>query len=149
MTDAVLNTQTDARGRLRRDSWTEFHDESKTVQSDAHLADIQEILKQFGVVGLAQNLDAAEAQYMDVSEFTDYADMMKHVRTAEQEFMTLPSKIREIFDHDVYKWLDTAHDERRIAARSKDGRADDKPVPVVVAAAPVVAPVATPGVATE
>lgn len=85
--------------------------ESMTIQSDAHLADIANILKGYGVGEMERMLDDTEMQFADVSEFTDFHDVMIHARIAEVEFMKLPSKVREIFDHDVAVWLDTAHDE--------------------------------------
>lgn len=103
--------QLDARGKLRTDYQTSFKGQkSKTVQSDAHLADIQEIMKKFGVVGMAEHLQLTDDQFQDVTEFTDYADVMNHVKEAESTFLQLPSKVRELFDHDVAKWLDAAHD---------------------------------------
>lgn len=117
----------DARGKKRVQ--THFKDKSMTVQSDAHLADIQEIMKSYGVLGMQQMLSATDAQFMDVSEFTDYADMQNHVREAEATFMRLPSKVREKFGHDVYNWLDAAHEDREAA--------DVQVAPVVV---PIVAP---------
>ncbi len=101
----------DARGKLRSDFWTVNDEPSKTVQSDAHLAVIQEIMKAFGVVGMEKHLADVDMKFMDVSEFSDYTEMMMHVRGAEGSFMQLPSKIREKFDHDVFKWLDAAHHE--------------------------------------
>ncbi len=83
---------------------------SMTVQSDAHLADIDNILASFGANGMAQ-LDETALQFRDVSHFTDLADALNQAREAEMEFMKLPSKVREIFKHDVAVWLDTAHDE--------------------------------------
>lgn len=101
----------DARGRERVQ--TEFLDESLTVQSDAQAADIREILKQYKEVGIVENLNDAEAMFADISEFTDFADAMRHAKDAEREFMKLPSKVREMFGHDVAVWLDTAHDQEK------------------------------------
>lgn len=134
--------QRDARGKLRIHFQTSFAgEESKTVQSDAQLASIQEILKAAG--GLPQMLDTVDAQFMDVSEFTDYSDMMREVRGAELAFMQLDPKVRALFNHDVYEWLDRAHEERRAAApreeRERDG--DEPPVEVEVPP-PAVEPVA-------
>ncbi len=98
----------DSRGKPRVQ--TINTDPSMTVQSDAHLADIQNILKSFGQEGMAM-LDEAELQFKDVSEFTDLRDALDQARIAEVQFMKLPSKVREIFQHDVAVWLDTAHDE--------------------------------------
>ncbi len=98
----------DATGRKRVQ--TVNTDPSMTVQSDAHLADIQNILKSYGAEG-QQQLDEAALEFKDVSGFTDFADLMNMTKTAEVEFMKLPSKVREVFNHDVMDWLDTAHDK--------------------------------------
>jgi len=136
----------DKRGRERVQ--THFpKEEGQTIQSDAHLADIQEIMKSYGVHGMHAMLEQTEAQFLDISDFTDYADMMRHVKVAELEFMKLPSEIRGKFDHDVFTWLDSAHDERREAPpRTERGREGDPP-PEVPAVPVVVEPVAAPGAA--
>lgn len=90
-------------------------DDSMTVQSDAHLADINRIMREFAQDGAAM-LDQTALIFADVSEFTDLQDAMNQAKVAEIEFMKLPSKVREVFDHDVAVWLDTAHDpEKRVA----------------------------------
>lgn len=113
----VLNL--DARGRER--VMTEFPEESKTIQSDAHRADIKFILKQYAEVGILDSLNRAEGEYLDISEFEDYADAVRQAKVAEVEFMKLPSKVREIFHHDVAEWLDTAHDPEKRDALVKAG----------------------------
>jgi len=85
---------------------------SMTVQSDAHLADLNNIMANFGQ-GRIDMLDDVDLQYRDVSEFTDLSDALMQARDAEIEFMKLPSKVREIFMHDVAVWLDTAHDKEK------------------------------------
>lgn len=104
--------QLDSRGKPRVQ--TSFEGiESLTVQSDAHRADIRNILRQYKQVGIVDNLNRAEAVFKDVSEFTDFSDAMRMASMAEQDFMKLPSKVREIFNHDVAEWLDTAHDPEK------------------------------------
>lgn len=103
------SVQKDSRGRLRRDSQTHNTLPSKTVQSDAHLADIGEIMRKFRISGDI-NLDGAEGMFLDVSGFTDFADVQRQTVEATAVFMKLPSKVREIFNHDVADWLDTAYD---------------------------------------
>lgn len=100
----------DFRGRKRSKYWSVNDQPSLTVQSDAHLADINNILAQYAAAG-SDMLDDVALQFADVSEFGDYHDVMLEVRRAEETFMKLPSKVREIFDHNVETWLDTAHDE--------------------------------------
>lgn len=85
-------------------------DPSKTVQSDAHRADIKQVLAQYEATGVLANLNDVDLQFRDVSEFTDYADLMQQNKEAEAEFMRLPSKVREVFEHDHTVWLDAAHD---------------------------------------
>lgn len=82
---------------------------SETVVSDAHLADINVIMKAFVDDG-RDILDETALQFADVSEFGDYHDVMLNVRAAEQKFMSLPSKVRGIFNHSVEVFLDSAHD---------------------------------------
>ena len=71
-----------------------------TVQSDAHLADVRTILAQHGV--LEASLDEAELQFADVSEFTDYHDLMNNVKEAETAFMKMPSKVRESLQKSIF-----------------------------------------------
>ncbi len=103
----------DARGKDRVQT---VNDEpSETVQSDAHLADINTVLQTFMRDGI-EALDHADLMYKDVSEFTDLADALNQARDAEVEFMKLHPKVRAIFENDVANWLDTAHDvEKRDA----------------------------------
>ena len=102
------NKNTDFLGRPRFQEIV--NQPSKTVQADAKKADINEILKKAnGGLGLVQHLQDVDAQFMDVSEHDDYVTLMRHVRDAESTFNQLPSKVRELFDHDVAKWLDAAH----------------------------------------
>lgn len=94
---------------------------SMTVQSDRDMAEVQTILRKFGAEGLlADDLRQAQLQFLDVTHFEDYADVMRTARNAEAEFMKLPSKVREIFNHDAAEWLDAAHDpDKRARALSK------------------------------
>lgn len=138
----VDKDQRDYRGKLRIEFQTSFEgQESKTIQSDAHLADIQEILKSAG--GLPALLQEVDRQFMDVSEFTDYSDMMREVRGAELEFMKLDPQIRALFDHDVYKWLDAAHERRAPTEESREDRTREGDVTANAVVEPVVAPAAS------
>lgn len=113
--------QKDSRGRLRSDSQTFNTAPSLTVQSDADAADIKKILKRYKEVGIVEGLRTTEAQFRDVTELTDFADVFRVAKEAESQFMQLPSKVREIFDHDVANWLDTAHDPEKLALLVEKG----------------------------
>lgn len=84
--------------------------ESMTVQSDRNRADIKEILRRYQATGGLVDMRQVDLEYRDVGEFEDFADLMLQSKTAELEFMKLPSKVREVFNHDVAEWLDAAHD---------------------------------------
>lgn len=122
--------QLDFRGKPRSRYQT-FNDEpSRTVQSDAKRADIKHILGKYQQLGLVQELNRAEAQFADLTEFTDYADLMRNVRTAEAEFMKLPSKARKVFNHDVAAFLDAAHDPEKRDLLVEAGLLEAEPVVV-------------------
>lgn len=99
---------------------TVFEDESLTVQSDAEKADINRILRKHSM-GIIDHMADVEARYMDVSEFTDYADAYRHSKLAEEEFMRLHPKVRKVFGNDVAQWLDAAHAENLEATQWADG----------------------------
>lgn len=89
---------------------------SMTVQSDRNRADIQEILRKYRAVGIVDHMREVDLAFRDVSEFEDYADMARQAKEAEMAFMRLPSRLREVFDHDVGRWLDAAHDPEKLEA---------------------------------
>ncbi len=132
------NEQLDSRGRPRVQ--TVNNDPSETVQTDLQRADIHEILRQYAQVGLVDNLNYAEAQFKDISDFTDFADAMRHAKQAEEEFFKLPSKVREIFNHSVEEWLDAAHDQEKRDALVEAGIIEGPLAPSVAPRAESVAP---------
>lgn len=110
----------DARGYKRSKFWTVNDEPSMTIQSDGPAADIKNILAHYTEVGIVQNLNKAEAMFLDVTQFDDFTDAMRHAKLAEAEFMKLPSKVREVFHHSVEEWLDAAFDpEKRDALVAK------------------------------
>ena len=100
----------------RRRVVTVNNKDSKTVQGDVNQAEIKNILANYEVTGIVQHMRNVDLAYRDVSEFTDMSDALQQIKEAEGKFMELPSKLREVFDHDVAKWLDAAHDPEKIEA---------------------------------
>jgi hypothetical protein len=101
----------DARGRPRVQTVNKLP--SKTVQADAKRADINHIMRKFSKAELLAGLDRADLQFLDVTEFTDLSDALRQAAHAERVFMRLPSKVRELFNHNVAEWLDAAHDPEK------------------------------------
>lgn len=113
----VQEIQLDQRGKERRKYQTFNTEESRTVQSDRDRADIRKIMQKFRQVGVVDHMAAAAGVYKDVSAFDDYQDVMLSAKSAEEKFMELPSKLREVFGHDVAEWLDCAHDKEKMDAK--------------------------------
>lgn len=87
---------------------------SETVQSDRARSEIKTILAKYKQTGVLEHLRQVDLQFRDVSEFEDFADLMRQSEAAKQVFMDLPSKLREVFDHDHNVWLDYAHSPERL-----------------------------------
>lgn len=106
---------------------------SKTIQSDAELTDIRRIIARYEQTGIVDHLNQAEAQFADVTELTDYADVMRTAKLAEREFLKLDPKERLLFDNDVAKWLDAAHDDAKREAMVDAGELPSEALEDVVA----------------
>lgn len=90
--------------------------ESLTIQSDSERADINRILRQYKSMGIIDHLNHVEGVFADVTAYEDYGEVIRAAKAAEVEFMKLPSKVREVFNHDVAFWLDCAHDDEKRAS---------------------------------
>ena len=84
--------------------------DSLTVQSDREQAEMKSILAKYEMTGVIEHLRQVDLEFRDITAFDNYHDAMREAERAKQEFMTLPSKVREVFDHDHGKWLDAAED---------------------------------------
>ncbi len=126
---------------------TEHPEPSETVVSDGDLADINKIMARFHHEGTGI-LDLADAQFRDVSEIGDYHDVKLELAKGNEYFMSLPSKVREIFGHSVEVFLDTAHDDDKRAKLVEAGFIEDVAVVAAAAAAPAASEKAEAG-ATE
>lgn len=74
-------------------------DPSKAIQSQKDEADINVLVKRFGVTGrLPQGIRLPE--YGDFDGVSDYRSAIEAVRAAEESFLKIPSEIRARFHHD-------------------------------------------------
>lgn len=74
-------------------------DESLAIQSAAEDADINTIVRRFGLTGELPN-DIKMPQSGDFAGVGDFQSAMNIVRAAEEEFMRVPAEIRARFSHD-------------------------------------------------
>lgn len=84
---------------------------SATKQSFAEDADINTIVRRFGLTGeLPDNI--VQPQFGDYEGVTDYHTAMNAVRKAAESFMELPAYVRSEFDNDPQKYLEFFADEK-------------------------------------
>ena len=95
---------------------TEFNDESLTLQSERDRADIRQIMRKYEQFGIVDHMRQVELDFRDITEFTDWADGVRELRQAELRFMGLPSKLREVFDHDLATYMDAAEHPEKLEA---------------------------------
>lgn len=81
-------------------------DPSLTVQADAVDADINTIVKRFGLTGeLPYGVRVPEyADYSDIP--SDYQSALQFISDADASFMEFPATVRSRFDNDTAKFLD-------------------------------------------
>jgi len=93
---------------------------SKTQQQFLEETDINTIAKNFGLTGLLP-MSARQPRYEDFSLVTDYKTAMDALRSAEHNFMQLPSGIREFFQNDPQQLLDFVENPKNAAKGEEIG----------------------------
>lgn len=85
--------------------------ESLTQQSFAEDAKIQNIVKKYDSQGFFDTINRNPAQYHDFSEVTDLQNAMEKIDEAHENFMTIPSTIRERFHNNAHEFYQFASDQ--------------------------------------
>lgn len=99
--------------------------ESMTVQSQAEDADINVMLKRFGVLGqMPQSIRVPE--YGDFTGVTDFRGALEAVMNAQDEFMKLPPVLRARFENDPQQFLEYAQNPANLDEMVKMGLAVTK-----------------------
>lgn len=82
---------------------------SLTVQSDAIDADINTIVRRFGITG-AMPTDIDLSKFVDLTDMpVDYRTAVEFSRAAAGEFNRMPADVRSQFDNDPQKFMDFVH----------------------------------------
>lgn len=103
-------------------------DPSLAVQSQRDEADINTIVRNFGVTGkLPQNVRVPT--FGDFDGVDDYQAAIEAVRAAEASFMAMPSEVRIRFDHSPQKFVEFCSDSANLEEMRKLGLAVPAPVP--------------------
>lgn len=80
-------------------------DESLTDQSGKDDADINTLVRRFGLTGHIPVLDRVPLQ-SDFVQLTDYHSALNALIAADETFMSLPADLRSRFDHDAGKFVE-------------------------------------------
>lgn len=125
---------------------------SMTKQSFAEEADINTIVRRFGLTGqLPENVRMPT--YEDFTGVTDFKSAMDALALARESFEEMPAHVRERFDNDPHQFVEFCSDEKNRDEAVKLGLVPAKKLEEVAQAAqaagstPAVPPVAAPVVA--
>ncbi len=112
-----------------------FTEESLTLQSEYPATTIDYYLKKYSQTGLLGDpLRAENAQYLDVSEVGDFADMQEKVAQVKQAFEQLPAEERRRYGDDPTAWVEAQVQAAESAAASSESRTGDQTIDVPVQA---------------
>lgn len=120
---------------------------SLTIQSQKEDADINVILRNFGVTGQLPS-SRVPPVYADFQGVLDYRDAMELITAANVAFMELPAKVRSRFQNDPAKFVDYCSDPKNLDGMRELGLAVPPEAPAAPNEAPPGAapPVGAPGV---
>lgn len=105
-------------------SGLECKDESLARQSEAEDADINTIVRRFGLTGqLPDNIRLP--QYGDFTNITSYHEAMNQVARAGEEFDKLPAAIRARFHNDPEEFVEFCSDKQNEDELEKLGLLND------------------------
>lgn len=113
------------------DSGLRCRDPSLTVQSQAEEADINVIVRRFGVTGVLPEGVRAPV-YQDFLHVFDFQSAMNAVRGAQESFDKMPADVRKRFANDTQQFVVFCSDPGNIDELRKLGLA----IPAVVPAHP-------------
>lgn len=89
-------------------------DPSLAVQSQKDEADINVIVRNFGVTGRVP-VSVRLPQYGDFDGISDYRTAIEAVRQAEASFAAIPAEVRFRFDNDPQRFLEFCADRSNLA----------------------------------
>jgi phage internal scaffolding protein len=99
--------------------------ESLTVQSQAEDADINVLMKRFGITGkFPENVRVPT--YGDFTGVSDFRSALDAIRLAQDGFMELPAELRARFENDPQKLLEFCADGRNMDEARKLGLLKEK-----------------------
>lgn len=86
-------------------------EKTKTQQQYKKECDINEIMKKYQNTGVAPEM-RQQGAYMDLTQYTNYHDMLNKVAKIEEVFDTLPAKTRAEFKNDPARLIEFLNDDK-------------------------------------
>lgn len=87
-------------------------DPSLAQQGDKEDADINVLVKRFGVTGTMPQLNREALDPNQFHEITDFHQAVNAIKDATHEFMKMPADIRRRFQNDPHEFLAFVHDDK-------------------------------------
>lgn len=107
-------------GQVSEETGLSCPDPSLAVQDAAEEADINTIVRRFGLTGELPK-DVRAPVYADFEEVLDFHSAMIAVRQAEESFMRMPADVRARFNNDAGVFVDFCSDDKNLAELQKLG----------------------------
>ena len=107
--------------------WYDTVGESLTQQHFQEESEINNIIRSYDKNGVIDHIQRGNAIYGDFSNITDFSDALHQIKEAQNEFMNVPSEIREKFQNDAGQFFKFASDENNIDELRQMGLANPKP----------------------
>lgn len=102
-------------------------DKSRAIQSQAEEADINTIVKRFGVTGQLPLVDRPPLD-ADFDAVVDYRGLMDLKIAADRSFLQMPAAVRRRFHDDPAEFVDFCSDRENLPEMRKLGLAIPEPV---------------------
>jgi phage internal scaffolding protein len=102
-------------------------DESLAIQSAAEEADINTIVRRFGLTGQLPD-QVAMPRTGDFTNVPDFHTAMNLIRTTEEEFLRVPAEVRARFQNDPQQFMEFLEDEGNRDEARKMGLLKSVPV---------------------
>lgn len=112
---------------VSRETGLKCEDESLAVESAKEEADINTIVRRFGLTGELPD-DVRMPQSGDFTGIPDFHTAMNLVRATQEEFLRVPAAIRDRFGNDPQKLMTFLDDEANRDEARKLGFLKDEPV---------------------
>lgn len=129
--------------QLSLDSGLCCEDESLAIQSAKDEADINTIVRRFGLTGELPG-DLNMPQSGDFTNIPDFHTAMNLIRETQEEFLRVPAEIRARFNNDPQRLMQFVEDDANYDEARKLGFLKDPEVPVAPMRVQVVPPSGTP-----